>query len=94
VASGAFKESANYTADDIRFTTRKSVIYAITLGEPRGRVSITSLGRAAVGERPPVRSVRMLGAPQALKFQQTDAALLVDVPEQLPTRHASVLKIA
>jgi hypothetical protein len=36
----------------------------------------------------------MLGAPQALKFQQTDAALLVDVPERLPTRHASVLVVA
>jgi alpha-L-fucosidase len=41
-----------------------------------------------------VRSVRLLGAPQALKFQQTDAALVVEVPERLPTAHASVFKIA
>jgi alpha-L-fucosidase len=93
VASGAFKESATFTPDDIRFTTRNNVIYAITLGEPRGRVSITSLGRTAAGERPAVRGVRLLGAPHALKFQQTDAALLVDVPDALPTRHASVLRI-
>ena len=94
VAGGAFKESASYTAEDIRYTTRKNTIYAITLGEPRGRVAMTSLGRAAAGDRPPVRSVRLLGAPQALKFQQTDAALVVEVPERLPTAHASVFKIA
>ena len=37
-AGGAFKESAEYTARDIRFTTKGGALYAITLGEPSGRV--------------------------------------------------------
>jgi alpha-L-fucosidase len=41
-----------------------------------------------------VRSVRLLGIKAALKFQQTDAALLVDLPQDLPTRHASAFKIS
>ena len=93
IAAGAFKESAEYTAADIRFTTRGDALYAITLGEPRGQVAITSLGRATGSAPRRVRSARLLGALQALKFQQTDAALVVEIPDRLPTRHASVIKV-
>ena len=45
-AAGAFKENAEYTAQDIRFTTKNETLYAITLGEPSNRVTINSLGRS------------------------------------------------
>jgi alpha-L-fucosidase len=94
VASGAFQESAAYTAQDIRFTARGDTLYAITLGEPRGTVAIRSLGRSAEHGARSVRRVRLLGASQALSFQQTDDALIVTLPERdLPTRHASAFKI-
>jgi len=93
-AAGEFKESAEYTAEDIRFTTKGDTLYAITLGEPRGRVTITSLGRGAGHERRAVQSVRLLSVAQPLKFQQTDATLVIDLPGRLPTRHASAFKIS
>jgi alpha-L-fucosidase len=93
-AAGAFKEKAEYTAQDIRFTTKSKTLYAITLGEPSQSVVIKTLGRGAGHERRPVKSVRLLGVSQPLSFQQTDAALIVDLPATLPTRHASALKIA
>ncbi len=93
-ASGAFKENAQYKPEDIRFTRNGETLYAITLGEPRGHVAIHSLGRAAGKELRTVRGVRLLGMRSALKFQQTEAALLIDLPGQLPTRHASALKIS
>ena len=92
-AAGAFKESADYTAADIRFTAKGNVLYAITLGEPRGPVTITSLGRSAGHAARGIRSAHLLGVPKALKFEQTDSALIVDVPDRLPTRHASVIKL-
>jgi alpha-L-fucosidase len=92
-AGGAFKENAAYTAEDIRFTTRGHTLYAITLGELRGSVAIASLGKAAGAERRDVRRVRLLGAPGALKFRQTDAALVIDLPAALPSRHANVFRI-
>jgi alpha-L-fucosidase len=91
---GAFKENAAYTAEDIRFTTRGDTLYAITLGEPQQHVIITSLGRGAGHEKRAVRSVRLLGVAQALKFQQTDAALVIELPPRLPTRHASAFKLS
>jgi alpha-L-fucosidase len=92
-AAGAFKENADYTAADIRFTAKGAALYAITLGEPRGSVAIASLGRASGNAPRGIRSARLLGVSKSLAFQQTDAALVVDVPETLPTRHASVIKI-
>jgi len=94
IAGGAFKESAEYTAADIRFTTKGDSLYAITLGEPQGSVAITSLGRASGHERRAVRRVQLLGMSQSLKFRQTEAALVVDAPQRLPTSHASVLRIS
>jgi alpha-L-fucosidase len=93
-AAGAFKESAEYTAQDIRFTTKGASLYAITLGEPGGAVAIKSLGRLAGLERRAVRNVRLLGVPQPLKFQQTDTALVIELPQRLPTGHASAFRIS
>jgi alpha-L-fucosidase len=93
-ASGAFQEKAEYTGADIRFTTRGQSLYAITLGEPQGMVAIQSLGRAAGHERRPVRRVRVLGYPRNLEFHQTDKALVVQLPEVLPTPHASAFEVS
>ena len=40
------------------------------------------------------KSVRLLGVAQPLKFQQSDAALVIDLPQRLPTRHASAFRIS
>jgi alpha-L-fucosidase len=92
-AAGAFKESAEYTAADLRFTRKGDSLYVITLGEPRGEVAIAALGRAAGHARRAPRTARLLGVSQPLKVRQTDAALVVEIPDRLPTRHASVIKL-
>lgn len=93
IASGAFREDASYTPEDIRFTTAADTIYAITLGEPRGAVAIQSLGLSAGHETRRVGQVDLLGHGPRLSFRQTDTALVVDVPGRLPSRHSSVFRI-
>ena len=92
-AAGMFKEKAVYTARDIRFTTKDDTLYAIALGEPRGQTVVTALGASNPHEKRRVRDVRLLGHPGVLRFRQTDQALLIDVPDRLPTRHASAFAI-
>ncbi|HEX8486076.1 alpha-L-fucosidase [Sphingomonas sp.] len=92
-AEGAFKENAAYTPQDIRFTTKGDALYAIALGVPAGPVAIGALGRVAGHERRPVRSVRLLGTKRALRFEQTDRALVVDVAGAAPVRHAACFRI-
>ena len=91
--AGAFKENADYTAADIRFTTKGGALYAITLGEPKGQVRIASLGTKAGFETRPVKSVSLVGAAEPLRWKQQDDALVIDVPASLPTAIASSFKI-
>jgi len=90
---GAFSESGSYTAQDIRFTTKGAALYAIALGEPRGRTRIEALALSNPNERRRVRDVRLLGYPEKLTFRQTGEALEIDAPPRLPSRYASVFKI-
>ena len=43
---------------------------------------------------PRVRSCHLLGVAKPLVFEQADAALVVHLPDRLPTKHASVIKVA
>ncbi|MDP1026982.1 alpha-L-fucosidase [Sphingomonas sp. KR1UV-12] len=92
-AAGMFKESGDYSARDIRFTTKGDTLYALTLGEPSATVAITALRLDNPHERRRVRKVRLLGHRGSVSFRQTDAALVIDVPPTLPTRHASAFAI-
>lgn len=91
--AGHFAESGEYTAQDIRFTTKGSALYAIALGEPRGTTRVEALARSNPHERRRVREVRLLGYPGRLTFRQADGALEIDVPAQLPSRHANAFRI-
>ena len=91
--AGAFKENADYTAADIRFTTKGGALYAITLGEPKGQVRIASLGTKAGLETRAVKSVSLVGGTAPLRWKQQDDALVIDVPASLPTAIASSFKI-
>jgi len=90
-AAGMFAEKADYTPRDIRFTTKSDILYAIVLGEPAGVTEITSLAKGRGGR--PVGHVQLLGNRGRINYRQTDRALVIDVPQRLPSRHASVFKI-
>ncbi|WP_334005091.1 alpha-L-fucosidase [Sphingomonas aerolata] len=92
-AAGMFSEKADYTPRDIRFTTKKDQLFAITLGEPAGTVAIAALALGNPNEPRAVRAVRLLGHRGPIRFRQTGQALVIDVPATLPTRHASAFRI-
>jgi alpha-L-fucosidase len=92
-AAGVFKEDTAYTPKDIRFTTAGETLYALTLGEPSAAVGIRSLGLSNPHERRRIRQVRLLGHPGSMRFRQADQALVIELPDKLPTRHSSVFKV-
>ncbi|WP_081714565.1 alpha-L-fucosidase [Asticcacaulis sp. AC466] len=90
VASGQFGEgnAKPFTADDIRFTTRKDALYAMTLGKPTDPdLSIMTLAKAKV-ER-----VEVVGSNAPLKFRQDQRGLHVTVPENASHAFGIALKI-
>jgi len=91
--AGMFSEKGDYTAQDVRFTTRNGDLYAIVLGEPRGTTEIAALAAHGPHAGRPIRHVALLGARGQVRFRQTDRALVIEVPDHLPSRHAAVFRI-
>jgi alpha-L-fucosidase len=95
VAAGSFHDTdtANYTAEDFRFTTKGDVLYTIGLAWPaNGEAVISSLALTAGSER--VRSVVLLGSDAKLRFEQRPDGLHVQLPAQPPAKFAYVLRVA
>ncbi|PCD04708.1 alpha-L-fucosidase [Sphingomonas spermidinifaciens] len=81
--AGHFAESGNYTADDVRFTTKGGALYAILLGWPQGESAIKALGSQALpGAR--IERIDLLGGPK-LRFAQGADALRLALPAGDPT---------
>ena len=71
VAAGSFHDTdtANYTPEDFRFTTKGDVLYAIGLAWPgTGEAVIHSLGLTLGGKR--VQSVSLVGSETKVQFSQ------------------------
>ena len=92
--AGHFKEVDNYNAQDIRFTTKKNQLYAITLALPKTELRIQSLGSRSPLINKPVTRVQLLGSNEKLHWKQEDDALVIQLPEQLPSDYSSSFKIA
>ena len=92
--AGSFKEDGSYVAQDIRFTTKRGRLYAITLGEPAGATAITALAAGNPHDARRIKRVRLLGHGGTIGFEQTGQALVIARPDRLPTRHASVFEIS
>ena len=82
-----------FTAQDVRFTTKGNVLYAICLGWPQGQATITSLASGSSISAGSVQQVSMLGVDGTLPWTQDEDGLKVDLPAERPCDHAYTLKI-
>ena len=91
VNSGGFNEGRlRYTARDIRFTTRSEDLYALALGWPEDRRLVIRSLAIPAGK---VHTVSLLGHGGKLAWEQTEAGLIVTLPETRPGDHVSALRI-
>src|SRR5436305_4352158 len=94
VAAGSFHDTdtAHYTAEDFRFTTKGDVLYAIGLAWPEnGEAVIRSLVPTAGSNR--VRAVALLGTEGTLQFEQHPDGLHVKLPAHSPSKYAYALRV-
>ncbi len=78
---GSMKEDFNYSATDIRFTTKGKTLYAITLGWPQNHeVVIRSLAASDDANQNQIQRINLLGHFGRLKFTQTKEVLTVEIP--------------
>jgi alpha-L-fucosidase len=83
-----------YTAEDIRFTTKGDVLYAIVLAWPtNGNVILKTLAAGSTHYPKEPGRVELLGIGGALKFERSAEGLTVTLPERKPGDFAYVLKV-
>ncbi len=81
------------TAEDVRFTTKGSTLYAFSMGWPEKQALIAPLaakGKLGVGR---IRNVQMLGFKGKLQWAQDETGLKVEMPPVKPCDYAFALKI-
>jgi alpha-L-fucosidase len=89
---GYFTEQyeVKYTAQDIRFTTKDDVLYAICLGWPKGRFTIQALKYLYPEE---IISIHLLGTEAPVIWSLDKDGLTIQRPEQKPCDDAFVFKL-
>jgi alpha-L-fucosidase len=90
VAAGSFHDTdtATYTPEDFRFTTKGDTLYVIELGWPSiSEAVVRSLGSTSMSSQT-IRSVVLLGSDRKLPFQQRSDGLHIQLPAQAPGKYA------
>jgi alpha-L-fucosidase len=92
---GAFNEQyrKDFTAEEVRFTTKGKTIYAFVMGWPEKQAVVKPLGVNSSVEKVKIGNVELLGFQGKVKWTQDDKGLTVQMPEQKPCDHAIALKI-
>jgi alpha-L-fucosidase len=95
VTAGNFTEGKGkpFSAEDVRFTTKNGILYAIVLGTPKAALQIKSLGTAAKLLDQPIGGITLLGSPGKVQWTQTADALTIQPPEKMPNDIAVVFKL-
>jgi len=84
-----FKEDkVDCSASDFRFTQKGNTVYAFQMKAPDDHLAVI----CSLGPEDRVKRVRLLGAGD-VEFRQAWGALVVSLPEQLPTPYAHCLAI-
>jgi len=94
VAAGSFHDTdtATYTAEDFRFTTKGNTLYAIELGWPStGEAVIHSLGAMQGSQQ--IESVVLLGSDGKILSRQEADGLHLQLPAQAPGNYAYVFRV-
>jgi alpha-L-fucosidase len=94
VAAGSFHDTdtATYTAEDFRFTTKGNALYAIELGWPStGEAVIHSLGATLGGQK--IESVVLLGSDAKIQPRQEADGLHLQLSAQAAGKYAYAFRV-
>lgn len=87
-----------YTPEDIRFTVKDDIIYAICLDWPGKECTVKSLVSDSQSQlliyKDEIREITMLGDGKPLEWSWEENGLHITTPEEKPCEHAFVFKIA
>ena len=91
VKGGGFnEEKMRYTAQDIRFTSKGDTLYAFCLDTPEDDIHIRSLGKKTRYNDKIIKSIRMPGSDERIRWKQKDNELVILKPSPFPPSQVNV----
>jgi alpha-L-fucosidase len=81
------------TAQEVRFTTKGSNLYAFVMGWPEKEAVVKALSTKSTVAPFKVKNVELLGFKGKVKWTQDENGLTVQMPPQKPSDHAIALKV-
>lgn len=97
VAGGAFHDTQteSYSSQDIRFTTKRDVLYAIALAWPKdGKLRIKTLAAGAPSAPATIESIQLLGSSVPVKWTRNGDGLHLALPVQPIGHYAFAFRIS
>jgi alpha-L-fucosidase len=90
---GGLRDVRPYSAQDIRFTQKKGILYAFCMKSPTEDIRIQSLGKSSKLNKQRIASVNLMGSTMKLKWKQEDGALVIQKPATLPAYQVVAFRI-
>jgi alpha-L-fucosidase len=84
----------DFTAEEVRFTTKGSTLYAFFMGWPDKEIVIAPLATTSPNVQGKIENVELLGFPGKLDWKHDDKGLSVQLPMTKPGDFGYALKIA
>ncbi len=78
---------------DLRFTRKGDDVYVLMPEWPQGQVVVEPMGAGSSISAETIDTISLLGGPDKLTWQQTDQALIVQLPDEAPNPNTAVIKI-
>ena len=82
------------TAQDIRFTTKNGILYAIAMGRPTQPLAIRALGTQAKVSDQTIAHIELLGSQEVVQWKQTEEALVIQPLKTKVCDEATAFKIS
>jgi alpha-L-fucosidase len=96
VVEGSFNDTKRqaFTGEDIRFTTKDGILYALALARPEGgRLCIRSLAKDRGLWGKPIKNVALVGSTVRLHWTLEKEGLVVRLPRKMPGDYAFAFRI-
>ncbi len=96
VTEGHLSEHQNKdnTEEDIRFTQKDGVLYALLLDVPSKEIQIRAMGKNAALLDKKIKNIEVLGSNEKVSWEVTDAALKISKPKEKTSDHCVVFKLS
>jgi alpha-L-fucosidase len=94
-AGQQFNENSrrDFTAEEVRFTTKGGTLYAFFMGWPETEIVIAPLATGSPHVIGKIENVELLGYPGKIEWTHNGKGLTVKLPEKAPSENAATLRI-